>query len=208
MNLEEYKNKVRNYYKDEISLNDKAHDINHCDTVAGRIIKMGHKLFPGNDLEKMSIIAAYTHDLKAHISRNNHHELSSEYIILEYKNDEILSELPMKKIIQISNAVYKHRSSLDMERSAPLEILLFNSDKDAPDFESIVKRSLAYNNNNIIDTYHHIKNKFSKNGYLEYDKWYISYYGLDKIVMLWDKVESMTIDDIKIISTNMNNHTS
>ena len=191
----EYTLKVREFYTEEISLNNHAHNIMHCDNVCDRITAMHSKLFSNENILKLCIVAAYTHDLKEHVDRKNHHVLSAEYV-RDNRSDSVLSEFNDEEIDMLYNAILEHRASNDSVKTSILSILLFNADKDEPSVQTAVFRSLEHNGGNKAETFKHIKEKFSRNGYLKYDKYYKEYYGIDVINEFWDDVDVLEYDEV------------
>lgn len=214
--LKQYVAQVRHYYSNELCMNDAAHDLEHVDKVCVRILNMRLELFPENEeLDKLCVLAAYTHDLKCHINRDKHHELSALYVTNNKDIDPFLKDLDDVEICDLADAIRSHRASVDAIRShrtavdntkrTPLSILLYNADKDEPYLNIIMRRAIAYRKNNkagssnimgniMVDVITHLKDKFSRNGYLKYDEYYRKYYGDDTIDELYDNIDNLDIE--------------
>jgi len=178
-----YYSDIENYYLGDIERNDAAHNLEHVREVLERMLSMRKKLFPDNsEVDKLIPLAAYIHDLKCHIDRKNHHLLSAEYIRVNRKLDPFLKELSMEEIMILIDAIESHRASDKRDKKTILSKLLYAADKDEPNLIVIFNRAYSYDPSRPIEKIiEHMKDKFSKNGYLEYDDTYINFYGQSSI---------------------------
>jgi len=192
LNIKEYREQVRNYYRGDIDRNDTAHNLKHCDAVCDRMLDMN--IFLDYDIdEELIVLTAYLHDIKCHISRKKHHILSALYVMINKEIDPYL--MKVKDIDELSVAILSHRASLGTHLTNDLSRLLYIADKDVPDIVDIVNRSYDYSGN-VYDVLKHVKEKFSKDGYLVYPVEYVAYYGDDKINELYDNVDMLTLNDV------------
>lgn len=197
-----YKKDVAEFYEAELNRNSRAHDFRHANDVCGRILDMRAYLYPDrSDLDKLCILAAYLHDLKEWISRKEHHICSYTYIITNRRLDPFLRYLSDEELDNLSQAVLYHRATLPVTfKDNILGILLFIADKDVPVLDDIVLRSLLYSGN-LKDTFDHIKDKFSRDGYLKYPEAYVKYYGKERIETLYNHIDNLVYEDgiIKLV---------
>lgn len=199
-------NEVREYYQNEIMLNDKAHDLEHVDGVYERSMEIKNTMYPNLKIDHLVLLASYIHDLKCHEDRKVHHELACEYII-EYRNkDKFLHRLSLLEISMLIDAVYKHRASLRyVDRSNPLTKILYAGDKDEPDIDVYINRSLDYycgKPTAIEEVVEHLHDKFGTKGYNKFNDIFIDMYGQDKINLLMknaDNCRIVIIDGVKQI---------
>jgi len=195
---------VLSYYKDEIELNDAAHDLNHVVNVYIKMLDIDKVLNLGIN-KKMILLAAFLHDLKCHVDRKKHCILSAYYVIDCYYNvgckDPFIKYLTEEKVIILADSIIKHRASGNEIPEKGLAGVLYASDKDAPILKDIILRSYEYDNN-CERVLAHMQEKFSSEGYLKYNKYYKEYYGNSSINSLHDEVNDLTVEKIKDIVTS------
>jgi len=195
---------VLSYYKNEIELNDTAHNLNHVVNVYNRMVDIDHILNLSID-KKMILLAAFLHDLKCHVDRKKHCLLSTYYVTDCYYNtgckDPFINQLTEEEVIILADAIIKHRASGNGIPEEGLAGLLYAADKDTPILEDIVLRSYKYDNNyeHILV---HMQDKFSSIGYLKYNNYYKEYYGTEVIDKLHSEIDNLTIEKIKDIVTS------
>jgi hypothetical protein len=200
--MENIKSAVESYYQAEIARNDTAHNLDHIRSVAEKVIVIRKDLYPDNpEFDYLLILCAYLHDLKCHVSRKMHNELASEYILTHYKTDKFLKELCLGDVKRIANAVYLHRSSIELDEmnpkhKDPLVLILRLADKNRPELREMLKRSLKFNKYNAEGVLNHLKEKFSRNGYASKDKHYAEYYKKD-LEQLWNKIDKLTLRNME-----------
>ena len=192
---------VLSHYKDEIELNDLAHDLNHVINVYLKMVDIDKVLDLGVD-KKMILLAAFLHDLKCHVDRKKHCLLSANYVTdcwyAKDCKDPFIQQLTEKEVIVLSDAIIKHRASGNEVPGSGLAGLLYAADKDSPMLEKIVLRSYEYDNN-CEHVLKHLKEKFSKEGYLKYNVFYKMYYGTTNIDRVYDEINNLTVEKIKNI---------
>ena len=198
-----YKN-VLSYYKDEIELNDAAHDLNHVINVYNKMVNIDSMLNLSID-KKMITLAAFLHDLKCHIDRKKHCLLSANYVTDCYYSlsckDSFIKQLTEEEVTILADTIIKHRASGNEIPEEGLAGLLYASDKDAPILEDIVIRSYMYDNN-YDHVLAHMQDKFSSEGYLKYNNYYKEYYGSEVIDKLHNEISNLTTDKIRDIVTS------
>jgi len=195
---------VLSHYKDEIELNDLAHDLNHVINVYLKMVDIDKVLDLGVD-KKMILLAAFLHDLKCHVDRKKHCLLSANYVTdCWYTNDckdPFIKQLTEEEAIVLSDAIIKHRASGNEIPEEGLAGLLYASDKDAPILKDIVLRSYRYDNN-CERVLNHMQEKFSSEGYLKYNNYYKRYYGSTAINEIHNEINDLTIEKIRDIVTS------
>ena len=202
--MEITKEDVLSYYKDEIELNDKAHDLKHVVNVYSKMIDMNKTLNLNID-KKMIILAAFLHDLKCHVDRKKHCLLSANYVTdcwyAKDCKDPFIQQLTEKEAIVLSDAIIKHRASGNEVPGSGLAGLLYAADKDVPLLEEIVLRSYEYGSN-CEHVLKHLKEKFSSEGYLKYNIYYKLYYGVISIERMHNEISNLTVEKIRDIVTS------
>jgi len=202
--MEITKEDVLSYYKDEIELNDKAHDLKHVVNVYSKMIDMNKTLNLNID-KKMILLAAFLHDLKCHVDRKKHCLLSANYVTdcwyAKDCKDPFIQQLTEKEAIVLSDAIIKHRASGNEVPGSGLAGLLYAADKDVPLLEEIVLRSYEYGSN-CEHVLKHLKEKFSSEGYLKYNIYYKLYYGVISIERMHNEISNLTVEKIRDIVTS------
>ena len=195
---------VLSYYKDEIELNDAAHDLNHVVNVYIKMLDIDKVLNLGIN-KKMILLAAFLHDLKCHVDRKKHCILSAYYVIDCYYNvgckDPFIKYLTEEKVIILADSIIKHRASGNEVPGSGLAGLLYAADKDVPLLEEIVLRSYEYGSN-CEHVLKHLKEKFSSEGYLKYNIYYKLYYGVISIERMRNEISNLTVEKIRDIVTS------
>lgn len=165
-------------------LNDRAHRVEHFSEVFQTGLDINKRLGLGMS-KKLTLFAAYFHDLFAW-SRENHHLLSEEFIrgtchplINEHLNQE--------ERLLVAGACRKHRASNREEFSNFFEEFINASDRERPkDVNSFVDRAIKYRQDKFkhmsheemeADAIQHIKEKYGHGGYARYPAIYVSAYG-------------------------------
>jgi len=195
------RNEVRDYYSTELKLNDKAHDLEHCDKVYFDAMGIKQFKYPNENIDDLILLASYIHDLKCHVDRKDHHILAVKYIHENIYKDKFLTTLDKDKITMLVDAVYKHRASLkDINRNTPLAKIMYVADKGKPDLDSYIKRSIKYHDNKqnqAENVYNHMVEKFSRNGYAKMDDLTIEMYGSGVIEKFYNDIDNLTIDYVE-----------
>jgi len=195
---------VLSYYRNEIELNDKAHGLKHVMYVYIKMTDM-NKVLGLNIDEKMILLAAYLHDLKCHVDRKKHCLLSANYVTDCWYGkdgkDPFIQQLTEEEVLVLADAIIKHRASGNEIPEEGLAGLLYAADKDVPLIKEIVLRSYEYDNN-CEHVLNHLKEKFSKEGYLKYNLYYSLYYGSLSIDIMYNEIYNLTVEKIKDIVTS------
>ncbi len=206
--MEKYINKVREYYKKYYDLNDEAHRIDHADQVCINALEIMERL----DIfvnKQVIVLAAYIHDIKCNVNRKTHNILASKYVMDEWDQDMLLSEMSENQRMTISIAVLQHRSSYKGERTSIVSNIIATADMGPVDLTETIMRSYKYNSEvpdkevRIINVYNHLKEKFGTSGYRKYDKFYLDAYG-DIVTEFNKEIDSITIDEVRdIVDSNL-----
>jgi len=194
---------VRKHFSSELKLNDDAHNLEHCDVVLQRMCRI-NKHFNLNVNERVMVLAAYIHDLKCHISREQHHVLSAQWVKENIDKDIFLLDLSTIDFIDLYYSILEHRSSVGAELTSNLSVVLNTADKDEPILDKILYRALQYNDD-PYKVYQHIKEKYSRDGYLKYTNWYVDYYGQDTINTLYNSIDILTVGYIEKLKNKYSN---
>jgi len=191
---------VRSYYKDEIMLNDKAHNLDHVDSVYLRAMQIKQKMFNDLDIDHLILLGVYIHDLKCHVSRVNHHTLAAGYIQKMRNKDKFLKKLTNDELALLESAVLKHRASLKgAVRTSPLSKILYAADKDAPDINTYIARSMKFHGDSedLADNVaKHLKEKFGTGGYNVFGGIFTEMYGADMVEQLRTDVDNCRVEVI------------
>jgi len=163
--MNNFRKKVRDYYKPYYKNGDEAHLIEHADNVCDLALSINKECD-----EKLIILASYMHDMFNAINRAKHNELAYEYAL--ESNDKFLKELTKKELQKVAHALLEHRASFKGEFFSTLSAIISSADRGLPDLEFIVIRSMKFNKGNPQDVYAHIKDKYGTNGYANYPKVY------------------------------------
>lgn len=163
---------IKEYIEKEIfpqySKNDKGHRLDHIDYVIKRSFNFAKEIKDIN-LDMVYTIAAY-HDIGHHINPKKHEEISAEILKQDNKLKEFFTE---KEINIMYEAIIDHRASLKYEPRSIYGKIVSSADRNT-NINDILKRTYEYRVNNyksdsqeeiINESYEHIKNKFTNNGY-------------------------------------------
>lgn len=164
--------KLKKYIEENIfpkyNLNDKGHGIEHINYVIKRSLNFAKQLKNIN-INMVYTIAAY-HDVAHSINPKKHEELSAKILLDDKELDEYFSAKEKEIMYE---AVIDHRASLEYEPRNIYGKIVSSADRNTS-IEDILKRTYQYRINNckqenleeIIDeSYNHIKEKFTSNGY-------------------------------------------
>jgi len=201
--LYKYRLLARTFYDEKYYYaNDEAHRITHADDVYATMVEVDERL--KLNLDKFAIVAtAYIHDIFT-TSRDNHHELASEYVMntsnvfLDIFNNRVRKD--------ISEAVYEHRSSGDCKYSNLLSLAIQIADTGEPSLLDTVRRSFKYHigkskhpEKEVLD---HMRDKFSRTGYGFKCDFYRKYYKKE-LDRFFDELDDLTIAKIKIMTKDI-----
>lgn len=163
--MNNFKEKVREFYKPYYDNGDKAHLINHADDVCELALEINKDCS-----EKLVILASYIHDIFNATDRKKHNILAYDYV--KNRSDKFLKELSDEELDLVAHAVLEHRGSFKGEFFSKLSAIISSADRERPDVAKIVIRSMLYNNADAQDVYAHMIDKYSSNGYAKYPKVY------------------------------------
>lgn len=163
---------IKEYIKNEVfpqySKNDKGHRLDHIDYVIQRSLNFAKEIKDIN-LDMVYTIAVY-HDIGHHINPKKHEELSAEILKQDNKLKEFFTE---EEINTMYEAIIDHRASLEYEPRSIYGKIVSSADRNT-NINDILRRTYEYRVNNyknesqdevINESYEHIKQKFTKNGY-------------------------------------------
>ncbi len=160
-----FQKEARDFYAPYYANGDKAHLIDHADSVCNLALEINHCCE-----EKLVILASYLHDLFNAEDRKNHNKLAYEYVLKQ--EDRFLKELEQSELLEVAHAVLEHRASFKGEFYSKLSELISAADRGRPNLKEVVIRSMGYNNENAEDVAKHIKEKYATDGYANYPKVY------------------------------------
>lgn len=148
--------------------NDEGHRLPHIRYVIRRSLFFGNQ-FDGLDLNMCYVMAAY-HDVGHHVDKDTH-ELISAQIFMDDEKMKIFFTDAEREIIK--EAIEDHRSSLKGEPRNQYGKVLSSADRSI-DLNTSMRRTHAYTLKHfshstdfemVARAYHHIKEKYGKDGY-------------------------------------------
>lgn len=188
-------------------LNDEAHRIEHFSEVEGTAFYINEKLNLGID-PKLITLAAFFHDLFAW-SRNNHHELSYQYV--STTNHRFFTSLDITDRMAVAYGCLHHRASFDGVFVGAFDELINSADRGFPsqDVTPIVERSInytkaKYSDRNVIcqKVFEHMGEKFGSNGYARYPDMYSRVFE-EELKQQRSNIDKLTLEDVLSIYDNM-----
>jgi len=209
---EKQKEMIRYYESKYYSNNDEGHGMEHIEDVwevAMHLINTNH-VYSVSIKTDLLLIAVLLHDIFTEDDRENHHILAANYV-LSSKNIFLIDLTDNEREI-VANAIFEHRASLDIPTSSVYSEVLKYADNGIPDFDKTVDRIVKSNLKKYKESYHkdviadeivdkvikHLNEKFSSYGYIWRDKKYLALFR-DQAEKMWDRIESVTSDEIKLI---------
>jgi len=159
--MKNFRKEVRDYYQTYYRDGDKAHLIDHADSVCDLALHINSECD-----ERLVILASYMHDMFNATNRPIHNELGYEYVLKA--EDRFLQELSQKEILEVAHAVLEHRGCFRGEFYSTLSAIVSSADRGLPDLDFIVIRSMKFNKEDAYDVVAHIHDKYGKNGYANY----------------------------------------
>lgn len=158
----------------QYSKNDLGHNIDHINYVIERSLKFANTI-PDINYNMVYTVAVY-HDIGHHIDADNHEKVSSEMLLADQNLRRFFTE---EEIINMSEAVFDHRASLEYEPRNIYGKIVSSADRNV--FIDIpLKRTYAYRVTHndeyclskiICESREHLLKKFGKKGYAN-DKMY------------------------------------
>lgn len=164
-NLQKY---IENNIFPKYELNDKGHGMEHINYVIRRSINFAKKL-DEIDLNMVYTIASY-HDIAHSINPSKHEQLSADILLADKELNKYFTK---DKLYIMYEAIIDHRASLEYEPRNIYGKIISSADRNTK-IEDILKRTYQYRINNyklenleeiIEESYNHIKEKFTSNGY-------------------------------------------
>jgi len=189
--MQTFKNKVRDYYKHYYKNGDEAHLINHADDVCSLALEINKE-----EDDKLVILASYLHDMFNADNRAIHNELAYEYVL--EANDEFLQNLKSEELKRVAHAVLEHRASFKGEYYSSLSEIISSADRGLPDLESVVVRSMRFNNGDAQDVYEHILDKYGTKGYAKYPKVYQEIFK-EQLKEFQNEADKIRVEEIEMI---------
>jgi len=189
--MQTFKNRVRDYYKHYYENGDEAHLINHADDVCSLALEINKE-----EDEKLVILASYLHDMFNADNRAIHNELAYEYVL--EANDEFLKNLNREELKRVAHAVLEHRASFKGEYYSSLSEIISSADRGLPNLESVVVRSMRFNNGDAQNVYDHILDKYGTKGYAKYPKVYQEIFK-EPLEQFKNEADKITVEEIEMI---------
>lgn len=165
---------------EESYCNSISHGMDHVREVMVTALTYNQKLDLRLDTREI-ILASLLHDMYQNNQRDLHHQLGYEYVMKS--THKVFDGIDRKTV---AHAVLEHRASYKGKYYSLLSELIASADRSYPDLYKIVERCFVYtietNPNMSIDEIglavkKHIKEKYSKDGYIKYPKLYLKMYG-------------------------------
>lgn len=169
-------------YEDYWKFNDLGHRADHFSDVYATALSIVSRLDIKNIKVEHICLVAYFHDLFSW-SRKNHHLLSKCFILTT--DCRIVSDIchtPELRLL-VANACAEHRASYTGEHSSVLSELMSSADRGMPgDVELKLQRAMDYRRATrsselsedqlMVESIQHQKDKFGRNGYARYPEMY------------------------------------
>lgn len=193
---------------EESYCNSISHGMDHVREVMVTALTYNQKLDLRLDTREI-ILASLLHDMYQNNQRDLHHQLGYEYVMKS--THKVFDGIDRKTV---AHAILEHRASYKGKYYSLLSELIASADRSYPDLHKIVERCFVYtietNPNMSIDEIglavkKHIKEKFSKDGYIKYPKLYLKMYG-NKIEELHNDVD-MFLNGEKLVIIEHNGTT-
>lgn len=180
-NVDELRIRVIDEFTPHWQLNDEAHRIKHFAAVEACGIAINERLELGFS-PVIIMLTAYFHDLFAW-SRNNHHQLSGEYI--RTTDNPIIARLSRMNRELVMFACAEHRASFEGTFHNPFSELMNSADRELPgDIHGMLTRAMQYRiargmtpDEAVNPSIQHLKEKFGTGGYARYPDFYTRAFG-------------------------------
>lgn len=171
-------------FTDKWALNDRAHRIEHFQSVEATGLHINRVL--GLDCDPYLIMmAAFFHDMFAW-SRHNHEWMSSEWVATT--DYPIFQEMEDDEVEMLADACREHRASYEGEYSTHFSALIASADRGFPMFVTdMLERSKMYHLDALklgeeaanVGAVTHLKEKFGTGGYARFPDLYVEAFGKD-----------------------------
>lgn len=175
--LDELRDRIITDFSHAWELNDRAHRIEHFMEVEKTGHHINETLCLGYD-PKWIMLVAFFHDLFAW-SRNNHHLMSSEWVLsTDYK---IIADLEPEARVMVAIGCREHRASNQEPFSCKFAELMSSADRGFPDtsLQGMVQRAIQFRMARGFSmdearkgAIAHLKEKFGSDGYARYPQMY------------------------------------
>jgi len=113
-------------------------------------------------------------------------------------NDEFLENLKREELKRVAHAVLEHRASFKGEYYSLLSEIISSADRGLPDLESVVVRSMRFNNGDAQNVYEHILDKYGTKGYAKYPKVYKETFK-EQLEQFQNEADKITVEEIEMI---------
>lgn len=140
--IEYFEHVVRGFFKPYYENNDKAHLIDHADSVVHVALDLFARMNPSVGNQHILVVAGYAHDMFTAIDRENHHTMVRDYILSdEFKSRNFLHE---EEYAIAADAAYCHRKSTKLTPSHITGHILKTADRGVPCATTYYLRSYLY----------------------------------------------------------------
>lgn len=166
-----------------------SHGWDHIDGVINKAIYFKNKYNIKVEYDEV-ILSALLHDIYNNENREEHHELAAKWV--EASIHPILTN-DKEKQKRIAYAIREHRASYIGDYYSPLSELLATADREKPNLEDIIGRMYKYQLDKKMNLTHkeiiaeiikHLKEKYSRSGYIQYTNMFMLEYKNDLANML------------------------
>lgn len=166
-----------------------SHGWDHIDGVVNKAIYFKNKYNIKVDYDEV-ILSALFHDIYNDENRKEHHELAAKWV--EASIHPIFNSDKEKKK-RIANAIREHRASYTGDYYSPLSELLATADREKPNLEDIIARMYKFQIDKKLNLTHkeilaeivqHLKEKYSRTGYIQYTNMFMIEHKNDLTIML------------------------
>ena len=160
----ELKNYIQTNVFPEYALNDRGHQMGHVNYVIRRSLDFASQT-PGTDPNMAYTIAAY-HDIKCHVDRERHEELSAAALKSDMGLRQFFSE---EQIQTMSDAVEDHRGSKYGPPRSVYGRIVSSADRPT-DLAAIMKKTYQYRENthdfeaNLVESHEILQERFGPGG--------------------------------------------
>lgn len=140
--IEYFEHVVRGFFKPYYENNDKAHLIDHADSVVHVALDLFDRMQPDTGNQHILVVAGYAHDMFTAIDRNAHHIAVKNYLL----SDEFRSRgfLRDDEYALAADAAYCHRKSTKLTPKHITGHILKTADRGVPCATTYYLRSYLY----------------------------------------------------------------
>lgn len=179
-----------------------AHGWKHIDSVMYKAFYLKNKYNIEVATDEL-VSAVLFHDIFNSIDRDNHHTLASEWVDASIHPMLNKSKDSRKRIAM---AIKEHRASYNEEYYSPLSELLATADREKPILKDILFRMYKHIEDTTPNVSHkekinimkkHLREKYSRTGYIQYTNMYMLEHKNDLAIML-DQIDSILANKLVI----------